>query len=272
MKTINELITTSTKDLPKSEIEYLLISLLKKERHELYLQESKVTDKIARKFHHLVQQRKKGVPVQYLLNSAPFLAYELYVDERVFIPRPETEELVVKTISRLHSPNLILELGTGSAAIAIALANAFPEAKIIATDISSEAIKVAKINIAKYNLIDRISLIQANLFNLPDAQSYCQRFDCLISNPPYVDQDIIPALSPTVKDFEPIKSLNGGQDGFEIIRPILKQGMNFLKPEGILALEIDPAQKDLISAEVPKAEFEIDLSGRIRFCFINKKS
>ena len=135
MKTVNELITASTKDLPKSEIEYLLISLLKKERHELYLQESKVSDKIAKKFQRLAQQRKKGVPVQYLLNSAHFLEYELYVDERVFIPRPETEELVVKTIRRLQSPKLILELGSGSGAIAIALANAFPVAKIIATDI-----------------------------------------------------------------------------------------------------------------------------------------
>jgi len=271
MKTVSELIKKVTQELPQNEIEHILTNLLNKQRYELYLNELEVRDIIYQKFSWIVQQRKKGVPIQYLLRTATFLDFKLYVDERVFIPRPETEELVNKTIDRLVLPNLILELGTGSGTIAIGLAHAFPMAKIIATDIDQSTLDVAKINIEKYNLLDRISLIKANLFDLPDSKSLRGQIDCLISNPPYVDQNMIPLLDNAVKDYEPLISLDGGQNGFVKIRIIINQGRKFLKPNGIIALEIDPAQKDLILEQVPWADFESDISGRTRFCFINYK-
>lgn len=271
--TVSELIKKTAEDLPQDEIEYILTSLLNKQRYEIYLNKLEVTDTIYQKFNQIIQQRKKGFPIQYLLGKATFLDYELYVDERVFIPRPETEELVTKTIARLTSPNQILEIGTGSGAIAIGLAHTFPEAQIIATDLDQSTLTVAKINIEKYNLLDRISLIKANLFDCLRQSIDCfnQTVDCLISNPPYIDQNTIPLLSSTVKDFEPLKSLDGGRAGFEIIRNIIKEGIKFLKPNGIIALEIDPAQKDLILEQVSWADFESDLSGRTRFCFIQQK-
>ncbi len=271
--TVSELITKTTKEMPQDEIEYILTNLLNKQRYELYLNKLEVTDTIYQRFSRIIQQRKIGVPIQYLLRTATFLDYELYVDERVFIPRPETEELVIKTIDRLTSPNLILEIGTGSGAIAISLAHAFPKAKIIATDLNQSTLAVAKLNIEKYNLLDRISLIKANLFNNLILSAICirQSVDCLISNPPYINQNTIPLLSPTVKDHEPLISLNGGKAGFEIIQNIIKQGMKLINPNGIIALEIDLAQKDLILGQVPWADFESDLSGKTRFCFIRQK-
>lgn len=268
MRHILELIEKNTKELPKEEIEYILSSLLNKKRYELYINEIEISDQIEQKFNLILQQRKKGVPIQYLFRSANFLDLELYVDQRVFIPRPETEELVNKTINRLTSPNLILELGTGSGAIAIALAQAFPKVKIIATDVSQDALSVAKINIEKYHLGDRISLIQANLFDLPNSAFLIGQVDCLISNPPYIDSNTIPFLDQTVKDYEPQLSLDGGQKGFEIIQIIINHGQQFLKPSGIIALEIDPTHEDLILKQVPWANFESDLSAEIRFCFI----
>lgn len=273
MMTVSELIQKASQKLPQKEIEYIITNLLNKQRYELYLNELEVSATICQKFNRIVQQRKKGVPIQYLLRTTTFLDYELYVDERVFIPRPETEELVTKTIDRLTLPDLILELGTGSGAIAIGLAHAFPSAKIIATDLVQSTLDVAKINIEKYNLLDRISLIKANLFDCLRQSGDCfkQTVDCLISNPPYIDQNLIPLLDKTVKDYEPRISLDGGPNGFAVIQIIIKQGRQLLKPNGIIALEIDPAQKGLILEQVPWANFESDLSGKTRFCFIDNK-
>jgi release factor glutamine methyltransferase len=270
MKLVSELITIGTKELPKHEIEYLLTGLLKKQCYEFYLYEQPVSDEVAKIFFDMMQKRKEGVPVQYLLHTATFLDFELYVDDRVFIPRPETEELVAKTINRLNSPSLIIEIGTGSGAIAIALAKTFPNTRIIATDISQSVLEVAKINVDRYDLGDRITLTHANLFNFSGLDSLHDQADCLISNPPYIDQVKIQFLPITVKDYEPRTSLDGGKKGFEIIQTIITEGMKFVKsaPGRLIALEIDPAQKDLISKIMPQADFEPDLSGNIRFAFL----
>ncbi|MEO0093763.1 MAG: peptide chain release factor N(5)-glutamine methyltransferase [candidate division WOR-3 bacterium] len=271
MKTACALIKDAIQELPQNEIETILVNLLHKQRYELYLTDIIVPEPIEQKFHWIVQERKKGKPLQYLLNSAPFLEFELYLEEGVFIPRPETEELVIKTANRLKLPDLILELGTGSGAIAIALASFFPKAKIIATDIDPKALAIAKINIEKYKLVDRISLIEADLLDLLNSENDFGQVDCLISNPPYIDTKAIAWLDKTVKDYEPRLSLDGGPNGFALIRAIIVQGRKFLRPNGLIALEIDPNQKELILELIPWAEFESDLSGKTRFCFISYK-
>jgi release factor glutamine methyltransferase len=263
-----ELITLVKNELPKAEAEQLLMGLLGKERFRLYYNPTPITESITQKFLSLVAKRKKGEPIQYLINSATFLENDLYVDKRALIPRPETEELTIKTIAKLSSPRLIMDLGTGSGAIAISLAKQFPVAKIIATDISKSALAVAKINIERYNLRDRITLVHADLFNFSNPESLYGRVDCIISNPPYIDQVLIPSLAATVKDYEPIESLDGGKAGFEIIHTIIREGMKFLKPEGLLALEIDPMQKNLILNLAPTVNLEKDFTGNIRFAFI----
>jgi release factor glutamine methyltransferase len=263
-----DLINQVKSELPKSEAEQMLMAILGEERYRLYFNPLPVPESVAQKFFSLVAKRKKGEPIQYLINSANFLDFDLYVDARVLIPRPETEELAMKTIAKLGSPELIIDLGTGSGAIAIALARAFPAAKIIATDISAAALDVAKINIKHYNLSDRITLVLTDLLNFSNSKSLAGRIDCIISNPPYIDRAAIPSLAATVKDYEPTESLDGGKDGFEIIRKIINDGMKFLKPGGLLALEIDPRQKDLILNLIPKVNLEKDFTGNIRFAFI----
>jgi len=263
-----DLINQVKSELPKSEAEQLLMAILGEERYRLYFNPLPVSESIAQKFFSLVTKRKKGEPIQYLINSANFLDFDLYVDERVLIPRPETEELTMKTIAKLGAPELIIDLGTGSGAIAITLAREFPAVKIIATDISAAALVVAKINIKRYNLEDRITLVHTEFFNFSNPKSLAGRIDCIISNPPYIDRMLIPSLAATVKDYEPTESLDGGKDGFEIIRKIINDGLEFLKPGGLLALEIDPRQKDLILNLTPTVNLETDFAGNIRFAFI----
>ncbi len=272
--------------------EYLLCDLANKKRAELYLDDSCVSSDLVIQFHNLLKKRKPNMPVQYLLHKASFLSLELYVDERVMIPRFETEELVMKTADRFKTqqknttevqrhkgtqrknsvfsepPCLrgdinILDIGTGSGAIAIALADLFSQAIVIATDISVDALEVAKINIKKYNFEEKIGLFKTDLFPAPNTS-----FDLIISNPPYIPEDEIENLAPTIQNYEPCLALNGGKNGFDIIKRIIEQAPNYLAPNGLLALELDPRQAEFILAISPAAQFEKDNQGMTRYAFI----
>jgi release factor glutamine methyltransferase len=247
--------------------EYFMQALTNKKRHELFTDKTAVSRQTTNEFNIRINQYRPDMPVQYLVNKAYFLSYELYVNGRVMIPRPETEELVIKTVARFNqssvSLNAILDIGVGSGAIAIALAKMFPESKIIATDISCEAIGVAKFNIAKHGVADKIKLIHIDLF--PTAET---RFDLIISNPPYIPRNEINALPFSVRNYEPTLALDGGKQGFELIEKITKQAPDYLVPNGLLALEIDPRQEKLIKNLAPNARFEKDNQGFIRYAFI----
>jgi len=268
--TYRTLLEQAQKQFNKPYAEYLLQGITNKKVFELYLDKSVVSQKIIRQFNGLLEQGKSNVPIQYLLQKAYFLSYELYVDKRVMIPRFETEELVVKTVGKLNAqdvmPKAILDIGTGSGAIAIAMAHYFPEAKIFATEISTGALEVAEMNVSKYDLTGKINLSYADLF--PSIENIHGTINLIISNPPYIPEDEIENLSPTVKDYEPHLALNGGKHGFEIIERIITQAHNYLAPNGFLALEIDPRQLDLIKTLIPSAEFEKDNQGLFRYAFI----
>jgi release factor glutamine methyltransferase len=244
--------------------EYLLQGLTNKKRYELYADTSDVPEELLTRFHNLLKTKKPDLPVQYLIHKAYFLSYELYVDERVMIPRFETEELVEKTADKTKNPKTILDIGAGSGAIAIAMADLFPNTKLVATDVSVGALEVTKINISNYKMTDRIALSQNDLFPPPSNE----KFDLIISNPPYIPIDEIETLPPTVKNYEPRLALNGGKQGFEIIERIINQAPNYLATNGLLALEIDPRQLDLIRNLTLSAEFEKDNQGFIRYAFI----
>jgi len=272
--------------------EYLLCGLANKKRAELYLDDSCVSSDLVIQFHNLLKNRKPNMPVQYLLHKASFLSLELYVDERVMIPRFETEELVIKTADRFKAQHIntteaqrhkgtqrknsviseppflrgdinILDIGTGSGAIAIALADLFTRARVVATDVSDEALVVAKINIKRYGFEEKIGLRKIDLFPALNTS-----FDLIISNPPYIPEDEIENLPPSVKNYEPCLALNGGKNGFNIIKRIIEQAPNYLAPNGLLALEIDSRQAELILAISPVAQFEKDNQGLIRYAFI----
>lgn len=185
------------------------------------------------RYRELIDSRNRGVPVAYLTQSRQFWSKNLYVDSRVLIPRPETETLVEAVLNCLgdfKSPS-ILELGTGSGAISVALSSELPKAEILATDNSSNVLAVAKINLDLHSC-SNVMLTKANWFSGLDGQT----FDVICTNPPYVaSQD--PHLDSPELLHEPKSALVAGKDGLDAIRVIVKEAPACLRPKGWLALE-----------------------------------
>lgn len=215
-------------DKPK---EYLIINnkeSLSKEQEEIFLE--------------YLEKLKSGHPLQHITHKQFFRNCELYVDENVLIPRPDTEVLVeeVVKLARKVDASSILDLCTGSGAIGIALSKE-TNAEIVATDISKKALEIAEKN-SKLNKAE-VKFIQGNLFeNIPKEN----KFDIIVSNPPYIETKTIETLSEEVKK-EPKLALDGGIDGLYFYREIAKQAISFLKINGYLALEIGYNQKTLVT-------------------------
>ncbi|HTW92291.1 MAG TPA: peptide chain release factor N(5)-glutamine methyltransferase [bacterium] len=272
-----KLLTEASALISRSEAEFLLTHLLNVSRHELYLGPA-IAARTASRFRRLVARTKAGEPVQYLTRSAPFLGFDVYVDHRVLIPRPETEELVVRALSRIRSgcklqavsrKLLALDFGAGSGCIAIALARAVPEMTIMAVDSSKAALAVATRNVSRYGLATRIRLLRARSFTERSLARLCGRLDLLVSNPPYVPTPRLARLEANVRR-EPRLALDGGQKGDNIVAMLLKHGPVLLKPGGLLAIEIDATHEAVVRALAPTAEVERDDAGRIRYAFLTK--
>jgi release factor glutamine methyltransferase len=271
------LLTEAAGLIGRPDAEYLLMHLLQLKRHELYLGPSLAPPTAAR-FRRLVARAAAGEPVQYLTRSAPFLDFDVHVDHRVLIPRPETEELVSRAVARVRSdfesqtPNAkrrMLDFGTGSGCIAIAVARAFPTAKVLAVDASKAALAVAEKNASRYNLKSRIQLAQANSLSAPVLARQHGRLDLLISNPPYVPTPRLARLESNVRR-EPRLALDGGPKGASIVAMLLEHGPVLLKPGGLMAIEIDAAQEAIVRRLAPRADVERDLAGRIRYAFLRR--
>ncbi len=256
----------------RSEAEIILASLLGRPRNQLYTTEIHVPPAIEDRFFELLEKRKTHIPLQYLLRNQPFLDFDLVVDERVLIPRFETEELVARIFSKIKKPEILFDIGTGSAAIAIALARHYPAATVIATDISTPALEVAAINIARYGLQNRIRLYAADLFNFPGHQEFRTRVDLIVSNPPYIRSGELNRLMTEVRDYEPLIALDGGPDGLTIIRPLIQRAPDFLKPGGLVAIEIDPGLVPAITTLAKDTPvIEKDFSGLDRYLFFHAR-
>ncbi len=186
------------------------------------------------------------VPVAYIIHEAWFADLPFYVDERVLIPRSPFAELIQACFSpwvEAERVQKILELGTGSACMAIATAFSFPHAEIFASDISEAALEVAKINLKKHDLSDRIQLFKADLFaGLPK-----QTYDLIISNPPYVDLEDMQSL-PAEYQHEPRLALESGVDGLDFVKRLLKEAPNYLNPNGVLIVEVGNSSGALVEA------------------------
>lgn len=200
-------------------------------------------------------------PAPYLINQAFFMGLPFYVDPRVLIPRSPLAELIQKAFSpwlpEPHTnPLRILDLCTGSGCIAIACATVFPEAIIVASDISTDALAVADINLKKHahkcNL-NNISLVQSDLFSQINLPCETEKFDIIISNPPYVDKIDMDTLPPEYLH-EPVLALSAGEDGLMVISKILAQAKNYLSQTGILIVEVGNSANALIQA-YPEIDF-----------------
>lgn len=266
-----ELVRRAAAAIGRAEAEYLLCHLLKARRHEMY-EGRPVSPAQARRFKQMVARARRHEPVQYITRSAPFLDLDLYVDHRVLIPRPETEELVSRTLERVGSRQrlAVVDYGTGSGCIAIALARALPHARVIAVEASAAALAVARMNVRRCHLAGRVKLVRADRLDAPQLRRLQGKVDLLIANPPYIPTARIPKLSPTVSEFEPMLALDGGPKGVSIVAMLLAQGPGMLRTGGLLAMEIDWSNAAFVRRHSPQAEIERDLAGRNRYVFLRK--
>lgn len=182
----------------------------------------------------------KGEPVQYVLGEWDFRRLTLKCDRRALIPRPETEELVTRVLKHLGDGMTVVDVGTGTGAIALSLAAEFKgEATIIATDVSEEAIALAKENAAKCGLAERVTFVVMDGLDEFD-EPEC--VDILVSNPPYIESAVCATLDPRVRDFEPRLALDGGVRGLDFYDRYLADALNLLKPGGRVFFEIGEGQ------------------------------
>jgi release factor glutamine methyltransferase len=201
----------------------------------------------------MILRRAANEPIQYITGEQEFYGLSLRVTPAVLIPRPETEQLVEAVLAEVKRAELdstqplrILDAGTGSGAIAIALAHHLPHAQITAVDLSAAALEVAASNAARHSLTDRIRFIESNL--LDALASGDTPYDAIVSNPPYVPATDRAGLHPQVRDHEPAAALFAGPDGLDIYRRLIPQASAALRPNGLLALEIGYGQKEAVAA------------------------
>lgn len=258
---------------PRLDAEVLLGHLLKKSRLQLYLHfEMPVFQEHLTPFRELIKKRIAHTPVSYLTNRKEFMSLDFYVDERVLIPRPETEQLV-ETILTAETENFrLLELGTGSGVIAISLAVQHSEWEIVATDISESALAVARKNAEIHACTAQIKFLSGDLFE--PVAALCAngdaQFDWIVCNPPYIKNTERDALRPDVRDHEPEIALFAGDDGLDVIRRLIAEAPKYLAPTGKLILEIGATQantvRTLLAAESAYATYKLfnDYAGKER--------
>jgi release factor glutamine methyltransferase len=222
--------------------EVLLAYAMKIDRLRLYLAFENAVDKdIELYYRSMIAERLAYRPVSYLIGYKEFMSLDFMVSENCLIPRPETETLV-ETVSKLGiEGSQVLELGTGSGAIAVSLAKHNPDWHFVATDLSMKAILVARENARLHDVTERISFVQGDLFS---AFSRHSQFDWVVSNPPYIPTRDLADLPPGIRQYEPILALDGGKDGLRVIRRIISEAYTVLKPDGRLAIEIGYGQSD----------------------------
>ena len=196
-------------------------------------------------------RRLRHEPVQYITGTQEFYGLPLKVSAAVLIPRPETEHLVESVLSVLENlphdrPLSIADVGTGSGAIAIALATHLPQASITALDLSTAALAVAQANARTYNLCDRIRFLRSDLLDGLSAQEREGSFDAIVSNPPYVPTGDHETLHPQVREHEPATALYAGEDGLSIYRRLIPQAAAALRPGGLLAMEFGYGQSEAL--------------------------
>ena len=261
---VTDYLTQKGVDSPRLSAELLLSNVLGLKRIELYTQYNKVVaQEQLDRLRDLVKRAGQHEPVAYLVGKTEFYSIEFEVTPDCLIPRPETELLVQRSIEFLRKrtgPQLVCDLCTGSGVIAVAIAKNMPDAKVVATDISEAALAVAARNIEKHKLAERIELRHGDLFDPLVPQ--LDQFDLIVCNPPYVSAAEYEALDRNVKDYEPRIALYAGQDGLDVYRRIGEKVSQFLKPDGVLLLEIGykqgPAIRDLLERASVFAQIRID--------------
>jgi release factor glutamine methyltransferase len=253
---------------PRLNAELLVGHALSRKRMQLYLEfERPLTESELESIRPLVRRRAQHEPLQYILGETHFYGLKLKVDRRALIPRPETEQLIELVQAACSQPPArILDLGTGSGAIALALAGAFPDAHISATDSSEDALALARENAAAAGCGERVAFVNSNWF----AQMPAGEFELIVSNPPYLSSEETAETAPEVRNFEPVSALTSADGGLADLAQIIADAPRFLVGGGLLALETGIAQHNrllalLRTAGFARVESKRDLTGRDRF-------
>ena len=213
--------------------------------------DNKLTQEQKEKYFKAIEKLNKGIPLQHITHQQEFMKMNFYVNENVLIPRPDTEILVEEVIKIAKKMNAkkILDLCTGSGAIAISLAKYIENSQITATDISQEALVIAEKNAENNNVEKQIAFLLSDLFKeLPR-----EKYDMIVTNPPYIKKEIVKTLTKEVQN-EPLIALDGGWDGLDFYRKIIHQADDFLKFGGYLCLEIGYDQKENVMNLIDKEE------------------
>jgi release factor glutamine methyltransferase len=239
-------------ETPRLDVELLLGHVLGMRRLELYLHHDRPLEPAeVDAFRELLRRRAGGEPVAYLLGSAGFRRLTLKVDARVLVPRPETEVLVELVLARLPERGTLLDVGTGSGAIALAVADERADARVTAVDVSADALALARENRDALGLADRVELYASDLYaGLPDGA----RFDVVAANPPYIS-DGDPRLDPRVRDHEPHVAIFAGADGLDLIRRLVAGACERLVRGGTLAIEVAEGQAPRVRELLEAAGF-----------------
>ena len=266
---------------PVLKAKMVLASLTNTTKEYLLINEKEEVDKtIQKKYNLAINKLCQNMPIQYIINKQEFMGYEFYVNKDVLIPQPDTEVLVEEVIdiynNKMSDRKIqILDLCTGSGAIGISLANVIKNCDITLSDISKSALKVAKKNcknIVNTASLNNIKILQSDLF-----QNIKNKFDIIVSNPPYIKTDIIKTLDKEVQE-EPILALDGGKDGLEIYRKIINEAYKYLNKDGYLCLEIDYDQKNEViellknNGNYREMYSKKDLAGKERIVICKKEN
>lgn len=246
-------------------------------------------DRLCEKYFELIDRRSSGEPVQYIMESQEFMGLEFIVNENVLIPRQDTETLVEDALEIINTGTLrgedmdvkrkewdILDLCTGSGAIGISLARIANKVNVTCSDISEGAIKVAKENAQKHGVAKSVKFEQGDLFKPFSKHFRKQKFDMIISNPPYIKSSIIPTLQKEVCEHEPLSALDGGESGLDFYERIVSGVGSHLRKSGVLLLEIGHDQGEAVSGLLSRnGEFTSirvlkDLANRDRIVFAKK--
>ena len=263
---ISELLNNLRKKLADNadfEARQIIMSALKISQTDLIINANKaVNDNDLTNIFKLVSRRKNGEPLQYILGSAEFMSLDFTVTPDTLIPRADTETLVETVLNIIGSNHVsLLDIGTGSGCIGISIAH-YKNASVTLLDKSEKALEIAKKNAKKHN-------IQARFLNMDILENYPkEKFDIIVSNPPYIETDVIDTLQTEVKDHEPLSALDGGNDGLIFYRRIIKIAPNMLNNGGVLAFEIGynqgKAVYDLMQNDFTGVEIIKDLCGNNR--------
>jgi len=243
---------------PRLNAELLLARSLNLSREGLYRSlHNLLQEKEREALEKMIQRRISGEPLQYILEHQEFWSIDLKVDSRVLIPRPETELLIEQSLPILSEISLkrnpvVLEIGTGSGAIAIALAKEAKNLFLMATDISRDALILAKENAKSTGVLERIKFVAGDLFSPFHPTKGRAPFDLILSNPPYIIRRKISTLAEEVKDYEPRIALDGGEDGLAFYRCIIPEASFYLREGGWLLLEVALGQSGSVSEMIEK--------------------